>query len=621
MQLSQEQMAAVMHMRGPALCIAGPGSGKTAVIVNRVKNLIDHGTDPARILVVTFARAAARSMEKRFYDMTGITEVRFSTIHSVCYHIINTGKETGNALIPDKARRGLILQMISKSSGCRAAADKHYRDISMEISRFKAVCEERDITDNLPKNGYLDEYVTHFTDKELFKEIYPGYAAFLKQNGYYDFDDMTYLARRRLKTEPDIFNKHKGFEYILADEFQDTSISQLYLLNDLATQKNIFAVGDDDQSIYSFRGASPEIFKFFISLFPDHERFILKDNYRCTASITSAANNLIRENKSRFPKEIISRCKSRFTGSCVSVRSFKTPYDEMNGIYAHLTENVQKTNESFAVLTRTNYEAELLCSFFKRKGIVFNSNLKNTNPFDHISVNIILSYIRMSVKRGLLKDFVNVFKSSDVPVSGQVLSVCCEGDQDEVFLRLLRYLRDNGFLTRSVCDIQQKIKLLQNMKPSVQVMFIRNACGAERYLKNHYSSGDDYELCKERMDSFAEFAKDFSTAESLLRYTDDIAGEDMKREIIREEKDSNINVMTLHASKGLEFDCVWIMNANEGLIPYKKAVEKGMKEEERRLFYVGMTRAKDRLIISSHKCAGNKKTAASSFLEAITSFC
>ena len=623
MKLSKEQTAAVMHIQGPALCIAGPGSGKTAVIINRVKNLIAKGVAPPHILVVTFAKAAARNMEKRFYDMTGISDVRFSTIHSLCYHIINTGKHTKAALVPDKVKRALLLQMISKYGSYRAAADKHYRDVSMEISRFKSVCEESGATGTRSELTFLREYETHFADKELFADIYPAYASFLKQNAYYDFDDMTYLARSCIKNDPDILKSRLGFEHILADEFQDTSISQLYLLNEISVKKNIFAVGDDDQSIYSFRGASPEIFRVFSSLYPEYECFILKDNYRCSADITEAANIVIRENKSRFPKEIISRYNSRYAGSCVHVKTFNTPYDEMKGIYDQLTENRQKPNESFAVLTRTNYEAELVCSFFKKKGIAFNSSLKNADPFDHASVNMILSYIRLSLKRGTLKDFVNAFKTSDVPLSAQVLSVCCDGDQDTAFLKLQRYAEGNGILKRSVCDLQQKTELLQDMQPSVQVMFIRNVCGIDRYFKDKFLlSGDDYEICEERMNSFAEFAKDFSTPESLVNYTDEVVRVDLaKGKISGNSEKSNVYVMTLHASKGLEFDRVWILNANEGLIPYRKAVEKGMYEEERRLFYVGMTRAKDRLIISCHKSSGNKKTAASSFLKHLTSFC
>ena len=178
-------------------------------------------------------------------------------------------------------------------------------------------------------------------------------------------------------------------------------------------------------------------------------------------------------------------------------------------------------------------------------------------------------------------------------------------------------------MKRSVCDLQQKTELLQDMQPSVQVMFIRNVCGIDRYFKDKFlSSGDDYEICEERMNSFAEFAKDFSTPESLVNYTDEVVRVDLaKGKISGNSEKSNVYVMTLHASKGLEFDSVWILNANEGLIPYRKAVEKGMDEEERRLFYVGMTRAKDRLIISCHKSSGNKKTAASSFLKHLTSFC
>lgn len=243
MKLSEEQLAAVRHKDGPALCIAGPGSGKTAVIINRAKNLLDMGVKPEEILVVTFAKAAARSMERRFFELTGIAGVRFSTIHSLCWHIINTGNEAEVSLIPEKIKKCVIISMLS-GSVYQSADERRYRDICMEISRFKACLEEAEPAGAFSEKEFFKRYDTHFADKDAFEKVFVKYSSFLKQNSYYDFDDMTRLARKRLMQEPQLKKKSLSFKYIMADEFQDTSIPQLFLLKEIADCINIFAVGE-----------------------------------------------------------------------------------------------------------------------------------------------------------------------------------------------------------------------------------------------------------------------------------------------------------------------------------------------------------------------------------------
>lgn len=612
MTLSEEQLSAVHHMDGPAMCIAGPGSGKTAVIVNRVNNLIKNGVKPGEILVVTFAKAAARSMEERFFSMTGIAGVRFSTIHSLCYHLINQGNETGLSLLPDKVKRGFIKNTFDIRKGHQAAlTDRQYNDISMEISRFKSVNE--DYNDRGKEKISMKDYDPHFMQsKEDFVFIYGKYREFQKYNSYYDFDDMTCLALDKLKT-----GKYRlCFRYLLADEFQDTSPAQLRLLSSVADCSNLFAVGDDDQSIYGFRGASPAILKLFREIYPECRIFYLKNNYRCNEKITEAANTLIKENKERFPKRIISRYTSPEDDSGIFIETYETEYDELKAVRAYLLSEDHKKDKSFAVLTRTNHEAQLVCCMLDRAGISYNCALKNKDPFDNPYVNVILSYMRLSLGRGGLSDLINVMKIQDPPVPQRVVSSCFSGDTASAFRRLKGYALYDESMLYMLKQLEGRLELMRGMPPDMQLMFIRKSCGADMYFKNICDkNGASYDSLEVQVDTFGEYVKDFSTAESLVRFQSETR-QDIFADI-NKGSSSNINVLTLHASKGLEYDSVWIINVNDGIIPYKKAVDMGMAEEERRLFYVGMTRARDRLVISCHKSVGSKKSTESGFLKCL----
>ena len=618
MILSEEQLRAVRHMDGPALCIAGPGSGKTAVIVNRADNLIKNGVKPEEILVVTFAKAAAKSMEQRFFSMTGTAGVRFSTIHSLCYHIINNGKGTAMSLIREKTKRGLIKKILDmRKNESISLSDRQYNDISMEISRFKSLADVSQ--DEGSEKNCMKEYETHFVNsKEEFNYIYTKYSEFLNRNSYYDFDDMTGLALKKLITE-----KHRfRWRYLLADEFQDTSRPQLMLLSRVVDNANIFAVGDDDQSIYSFRGASPAILKSFRDIYPDCSIFFLKDNYRCNEKITKAANMLIKENKERFSKEIVSRYETLVPDSGIFIKSYKTGYEELAALRDQLMPENTDPEKTYAVLTRTNHEAQLVCCMLDRAGISYNSALKNQDPFDNPFVNVILSFIRLSMGQADLSDFVNVMKVQDNPVPARVVTACFSESPEITIRKLKDYAVYDEAILSMLKRLESRLELMREMSPDMQIMFIRKTCGADMYFRQmcHLRS-IPYEAIEDQADVFAEYVKDFSTSESLIKYererTVRCLSERGQKNIC---EGKGVNILTLHASKGLEFDRVWIINVNEGIIPFKKAADKGMIEEERRLFYVGMTRAKDRLTISSHKSVGSKKSRESSFLKNLIFF-
>ena len=615
MILSEEQLRTVRHMEGPALCIAGPGSGKTAVIINRVDNLIKNGVKPEEILVVTFAKAAAKSMEERFFSMTGMAGVHFSTIHSLCYHLINHGSDTGLTIIPDKIKRGFIKKILDMRRGSSASlTDRQYNDISMEISRFKSVNDES--REQVNEKALLKEYETHFVhSNEEFGYIYTRYSEFLKNNSYYDFDDMTGLALKKLKAERHWFK----WRYIMADEFQDTSLSQLRLLSKVVNNRNMLVVGDDDQAIYNFRGASPAILNIFREMYPECSIYYLKDNYRCNEKITKAANELIKENKERFPKEIVSRYETTEPDCGIFIKSYKTEYEELTALRDGLKPENISPYKTYAVLARTNHEAQLVCCMLDRAGISYNSALRNQTPFDNPIVNVILSFIRLSLGRAGLTDFINVIKVQSTQIPSQVVSACFSGNTELTLRRLKDYAVHDEAMLSMLKFLESRLVLMRGMPPDMQVLFIRKTCRADMYFRQMcHIRGVSYESLEEQADVFTEYVKDFSTSESLVRFEEErMYGGHIGKEI---DKNSNISVMTLHASKGLEFDCVRIINLNEGIIPFKKAVDKGMEEEERRLLYVGMTRARDKLIMSCHKSMGSKKSPESGFLKSLINF-
>ncbi|WP_026512934.1 ATP-dependent helicase [Butyrivibrio sp. LB2008] len=610
-KVNAAQEEAITHRDGPAMVLAGPGSGKTFVIVQRLKYLIEeYGADPSSILVITFTKAAAIEMQQRFLKITDSSypEVSFGTFHSLFYNILRDHRkeagfynniEIADELFKYKLVKDILLNVLKNSRenmNKLKLLDENeiIKDITSEISRIKnAGLSPSSVSDAVPY-------------KEHFEAIFTGYNAALKSFGKIDFDDMSLICAQLFENRKDIAEQYKSrFKYILIDEYQDINEMQQNnieaILND---DKNLFVVGDDDQAIYGFRGAKPGIMMEFKDRMGGSVHLInLSVNYRCGKAILDNASLVIRENKMRFKKNIVSG-----TGAdgYVVARRYKTRETQYEAMSIFLSG--QNNLNDIGILCRTNSECKTVASFLRQKGI--KSNLENKDDaslYDDEAVLLCLYYLSFSCIENSRALF---YKIMNKPLR----YISRESAMNELIRKedVLSFYRGNRERTKAVEKLFRDISMIGKMRPSLSVRFIRKEVGIDKLFPN--STGN--------LDLFEEMARNFRDSKSFIGSFNE-EKEKSDNQSKGKKKFSNakdiVNILTLHGSKGLEYKYVWIPDLNEGIIPSRSAIYEPEKEEERRMLYVGMTRAKEALIMS-YIC-GTKENAMlpSRFLRPIRS--
>lgn len=610
-KVNAAQEEAITHRDGPAMVLAGPGSGKTFVIVQRLKYLIEeYGADPSSILVITFTKAAAIEMQQRFLKITDSSypEVSFGTFHSLFYNILRDHRkeagfynniEIADELFKYKLVKDILLNVLKNSrenmNKLRLLDENEIiKDITSEISRIKnAGLLPGSVSDSVPY-------------KEHFEAIFTGYNAALKSFGKIDFDDMSLICAQLFENRKDIAEQYKSrFKYILIDEYQDINEMQQNnieaILND---DKNLFVVGDDDQAIYGFRGAKPGIMMEFKDRMGGSVHLInLSVNYRCGKAILDNASLVIRENKMRFKKNIVS---GTGTDGYVVARRYKTREAQYEAMSIFLSG--QNNLNDIGILCRTNSECKTVASFLRQKGI--KSNLENKDDaslYDDEAVLLCLYYLSFSCIENSRALF---YKIMNKPLR----YISRESAMNELIRKedVLSFYRGNRERTKAVEKLFRDISMIGKMRPSLSVRFIRKEVGIDKLFPN--STGN--------LDLFEKMARNFRDSKSFIGSFNE-EKEKSDNQSKGKKKFSNakdmVNILTLHGSKGLEYKYVWIPDLNEGIIPSRSAIYEPEKEEERRMLYVGMTRAKEALIMS-YIC-GTKENAMlpSRFLRPIRS--
>ena len=610
-KVNAAQEESITHRDGPAMVLAGPGSGKTFVIVQRLKYLIEeYGADPSSILVITFTKAAAIEMQQRFLKITDSSypEVSFGTFHSLFYNILRDHRkeagfynniEIADELFKYKLVKDILLNVLKNSrenmNKLRLLDENEIiKDITSEISRIKnAGLLPNSVSDSVPY-------------KEHFEAIFTGYNAALKSFGKIDFDDMSLICAQLFENRKDIAEQYKSrFKYILIDEYQDINEMQQNnieaILND---DKNLFVVGDDDQAIYGFRGAKPGIMMEFKDRMGGSVHLInLSVNYRCGKAILDNASLVIRENKMRFKKNIVS---GTGTDGYVVARRYKTREAQYEAMSIFLSG--QNNLNDIGILCRTNSECKTVASFLRQKGI--KSNLENKDDaslYDDEAVLLCLYYLSFSCIENSRALF---YKIMNKPLR----YISRESAMNELIRKedVLSFYRGNRERTKAVEKLFRDISMIGKMRPSLSVRFIRKEVGIDKLFPN--STGN--------LDLFEEMASNFRDSKSFIgsfnEEKEKFDNRNKAKKKFSNAKD-NVNILTLHGSKGLEYKYVWIPDLNEGIIPSRSAIYEPEKEEERRMLYVGMTRAKEALIMS-YIC-GTKENAMlpSRFLRPIRS--
>ncbi len=618
-QFNEAQRQAIAHMNGPCLTLAGPGSGKTTVIVERICRLLEEGVPARNILVLTFTRAAASEMRQRFLkrmnDSQSARLVLFGTFHSVFFQILrySGGYDAGSVL--QNEQKIQFIEEASRDVKVRHDREGWLQEVLQDISAVKG-------------NALLpEEYQPLSCTSQEFCALYRRYQELLAERRKLDFDDMLTNCLSLFTRRPDILSVWQDrFTYVMIDEYQDSSAIQCQLAEILAQpQNNIMAVGDDDQSIYGFRGAVPERMQDFLKTYPDAARYVLNLNYRCRPEIVRAASQLIGVNKNRLPKELLSArpeaeyagrmsapesayasddsAKMDSEGGTITCREYNTLTDENEAVRAQILayHNEGIPYEEMAVLYRTNRDPAQLIRMLSQSGVPLQVKSSDGGLYHHWICQDFCAYLAVAAGSTRRADWLRVISHPERYYSRLSL-----GEEPVTIDSLFSYYRDDSRRIRSLDRLEYDLAVLNKAPAYAAISHLRRYMGYDEYLKKCDSTGEGTLL--ETAEELQETADGCQNSAEWLRY--------VKKESGRSRTDEHgVRFMTMHGAKGLEFRIVFIVDANEGITPSKRADTAEGTEEERRLFYVGMTRAKERLHISWTRERFHRRMYQSRFVE------
>ena len=603
MSLNPSQVQAVIHKDGPCMVLAGPGSGKTLTITKRIEYLIGkHHVSPEEILVITFTKAASIEMKERFVRLCGqkAGPVTFGTFHGIYYGILKWAyRMNASNILSEEQKYQLLKQVIGRMEIDIDDEKDFLQGIAGEIGNIK--------NNQIP----LAEYESLNCSEEVFREIFEQYEKERKRLKKIDFDDMLVLVYELFKKRPDILSMwQRKFRYILIDEFQDINQVQYDVIRMLAApENNLFIVGDDDQSIYRFRGARPDIMLGFKKDYPDTKEILLDVNYRSTKAIVNGAARVIRHNVNRYPKQIITTNEQ---GETVHIQEVRHPIEESKYVVSQIQEAKKRgiPSSEIAVLFRTNVEARALAETFMEYNMPFRMKERMPNLYEHFIAQDLTTYLKMALGDRSRKSFLAIMNRPNRyigrdSVEGTTIS----------FESLRKFYCDKDWMLDRIDQLEVDFRILKNMAPYGAIQYIRKHIGYDEFLKEYAAFRKiNMEDLKEVLREIEERAKAFRTIEEWFTHIEEYS-EELKRQSQQKETDPEaITFMTMHGSKGLEFDLVFIIGANETITPYKKAETKEEVEEERRMFYVAMTRARKKLIISYTNERNGKSMAQSRFV-------
>lgn len=606
MTYNEAQLQAIQHVEGPMIALAGPGSGKTTVITERVRYLIEEaGIDPMHILVITFTRAAATEMKTRFTrKMQGANAAcTFGTFHSVFFMILKMayGFSSDNVLTED-VKYQMIRDIIRKMELEYEDEDDFIHGVMGEISEIKSELFD------------IDNYYSKNTAEAVFRSIYKAYETRRRAMKKVDFDDMLVYCYELFKERPDILAKWQNrYHYILIDEFQDINLIQYQIVKMLAAPRNnLFIVGDDDQSVYRFRGAKPEIMLGFEKDYIDAKRVTLNVNYRCSKDICESAGRLIQNNATRFPKVIEAYGEYE---TPVYIHRVKTRREENLHILSRIQE-YQKQGiplSSMAVLYRTNVQPRAISELLMGYNIPFQ--MRDTVPslYQHFAVQNVMTYIKIALGDNRRQSYLQIINKPKRYISRDAFL-----NERVDIEELIDFYDDKRWAIDNLIQLSNDLHVLPRMTPYAAIQFVRNAIGYDAYLEEyaeyrHLRVDDLYQI----LDEMAELAKPYRTYDEWFDAIEQYEEQLAKQKQEAEKNKSGVVLATMHSAKGLEFDAVFVLEANEGVSPHKKSTQPEEIEEERRMFYVAMTRAKHFLHIYSVSELFGKPVEPSRFLAEI----
>ena len=627
--LNEPQIQAVRHFKGPLLTLAGAGSGKTSVLVCRTGYLIAvRNVDPKNILLVTFSNKAAEEMRERIARLPGLNNkmasaIQARTFHSFFLQLIRKHGVTQD-ILGETRHQHTLLKRILREMGLQD--DYQPESLLSLLSSYKMQMVD---VDSLPESS--DE------EKEL-KQIFTEYEKWKADHDKIDFDDVLLIAYKLLKRKPSLLAAlQKRFLYVMVDEFQDTNMVQYELIKMIVKpHRNLMIVGDDDQTIYSFNGARNEFILNFDKVFPGAKTITLDINYRSTSSIVGLGNEVIKHNARRKKKTLKATRQSNATPQYLRPKNTDDEAETIANYIIRQVKQGKRKYRDFAILYRSASNSRAIIEQFILEDVPFVDYGSEESFYDHWIVKPLIDHLRLALDRrdfeameGILPTlYINREKGMRFILDQELLQ-----KKKWPLIHLKSYPNFKDFQKENLVERIKLIKSLKSLRPLDAIQQMRREFYDQYLETNKRSKLTHYkEILRETLDELEASAKRFSTIEEFVDFIDEVA---RKRKSLDHRQnnadDDKVSLMTIHKSKGLEFPVVILIGASEGSMPHSSVFEAGRindifvtqkgrnkitaaLEEERRLVYVAITRAKDELIVSSPAYYRGKKKAVSRFI-------
>lgn len=602
-KLNTAQQRAVCHETGPMLVLAGPGSGKTTVLLCRISRLLERGlAKPQEILALTFSKAAAEEMKSRFENLNGASGVSFGTFHSIFFRILRSRYGWNvEQIFQEEERRSILRNSIEAEKWDIPDLEEYISQFFSQLSLMNSELEQP------------NRFTPTGMPVEEFRKLYRAYEGYKERHEKLDFDDMLTQCYQLLREDAAVREYwQRKYKFILVDEFQDVNQAQFACLQILAERhQNLFVVGDDDQSIYAFRGARPDFLLRFPTLYPAAKKVTLNTNYRSTERIVNLAERVIGNNEVRFVKNMkgIGEAGDKVT-FFLAEDAAKEAEHIAEKIGRLLDEGVPLTE--IAVIYRTNLQGGAFARELYKRGIPYDLRDNSGNVYEHWVAKDLLAYLLLAENEESDSALRRILNKPKRYIGKDLLA-----EAETMPYTLLRSFfvcpSLKGWQEENLENLRIDLNQIRKRTPYDAVKYIRKVIGYDEYLEEFAAyRRTSAQVLQEIADEIMETAKDCADVRSFREQLERLSLQMKEQSRKKGQKRNGVALMTMHGAKGLEFRAVFLPSLVEGIVPHEKGMD--TVAEERRLFYVAMTRASEKLCLSAILQRYEKERKPSRFL-------
>lgn len=602
-KLNTAQQKAVCHETGPMLVLAGPGSGKTTVLLCRISRLLGRGlAKPQEILALTFSKAAAEEMKSRFENLNGASGVSFGTFHSIFFRILRSRYGWNvEQIFQEEERRNILRNSIEAEKWDIPDLEEYISQFFSQLSLMNSELEQP------------NRFTPVGMPVEEFRKLYRAYEGYKERHEKLDFDDMLTQCYQLLREDAAVREYwQRKYKFILVDEFQDVNQAQFACLQILAEKhQNLFVVGDDDQSIYAFRGARPDFLLHFPTLYPAAKKVTLNTNYRSTERIVNLAERVIGNNEVRFVKNM------KGIGEAGDKVTFFLAEDAAKEA-AHIAEKIGRFLDEgvplteIAVIYRTNLQGGAFARELYKRGIPYDLRDNSGNVYEHWVAKDLLAYLLLAENEESDSALRRILNKPKRYIGKDLLA-----EAETMPYTLLRSFfvcpSLKGWQEENLENLRIDLNQIRKRTPYDAVKYIRKVIGYDEYLEGFAAyRRTSAQVLQEIADEIMETAKDCADVRSFREQLERLSLQMKEQSRKKGQKRNGVALMTMHGAKGLEFRAVFLPSLVEGIVPHEKGMD--TVAEERRLFYVAMTRASEKLCLSAILQRYEKERKPSRFL-------